>query len=123
MTKALMVDGDQLNLELELEMLDAAGFTAEGAQDAAEVIKKIDTEIYDLILTEIRLYGMDGIELRKIVKSKPVYKRVPVIALTAYAMKGDKERFLSAGFDDYISKPIDVHDFMKRVEKYKNVPE
>lgn len=123
MTKALMVDGDQLNLELELEMLDAAGFTAEGAQDGEEVIKKIDTEIYDLILTEIRLYGMDGIELRKIIKSKPVYKRVPVIALTAYAMKGDKERFLSAGFDDYISKPIDVHDFMKRVEKYKNVPE
>lgn len=123
MTKALMVDGDQLNLELELEMLDAAGFTAEGAQDGAEVIKKIDTEIYDLILTEIRLYGMDGIELRKIIKSKPVYNRVPVIALTAYAMKGDKERFLSAGFDDYISKPIDVHDFMKRVEKYKNVPE
>ncbi|MDP2841156.1 MAG: response regulator, partial [Candidatus Methanoperedens sp.] len=99
MTKALVVDGDQLNLELELEILDAAGFTAEGAQDGAEVIKKIDTEIYDLILTEIRLYGMDGIELRKIIKSKPVYKRVPVIALTAYAMKGDKERFLSAGFD------------------------
>lgn len=123
MTKALVVDGDPLNMELALEILDAVGYTGEGAQDGEEVINKIDKEIYGLILMEIRLYGMDGIELRKIIKSKPVYKHVPVIALTAYAMKGDKERFLDEGFDDYISKPIAVHDFMERVEKYKNVPE
>jgi CheY-like chemotaxis protein len=61
---------------------------------------------------------MDGIEATKIIKNMLNYKKVPIIALTAYAMRGDKERFLAAGLDDYISKPIDISNFRKKVEKY-----
>jgi CheY-like chemotaxis protein len=68
---------------------------------------------------DIELPGMDGVAAAKEIKSKPAYKNTPVIALTAYAMKGDRERFLEAGFNDYISKPIDVDDFMRRMEKYR----
>jgi len=57
-------------------------------------------------------------EAMKLIKSKPEYKDKPVIALTAFAMNGDKEKFLSDGFDDYISKPINVSEFLKKVEKY-----
>ncbi len=62
---------------------------------------------------------MDGVETLGKIKTNPRYKEVPMIALTSYAMKGDREGFLEAGFDDYIAKPIDVPGFMKRLEKYK----
>lgn len=117
--KVLVVDSNHINMELTLEILNTMGFTAEGTENGKEAIKKAEKETYDLILTEIMLLGVNGFEMRKIIKSKPVNKRVPIIAITAQAMKGDKERFLGAGFDDYISKPLDVLDFMKRMEKYK----
>lgn len=123
MTKVLVVDENPINTELAIEILGIQGFIAEGAQNGTEVIKKIEKEIYDLILTEIGIPGMDGIEVRKIIKSKSQYKHVPVIALTAHAMKGDRERILGAGFDDYIPKPIDLHDFKKKMEKYRQYHE
>ncbi|MDL5502971.1 MAG: response regulator, partial [Candidatus Methanoperedens sp.] len=90
-----------------------------GAINAEEAIKMIENEQYDLILMDIELPGMDGISAIKIIKSKPGYNDVPNIALTAFAMKGDREKFLAAGFDDYIAKPIDVPGFIKQVQKYK----
>jgi CheY-like chemotaxis protein len=118
-TKVLVVEDNLINMELVLEILNALGFTAVRATSGAEAIKNLEKEIYDLILMDIELPGIDGIAITKVIKSKPQYKNVPVIALTAYAMKGDKERFLAAGFDDYVSKPLEVPDFMKRLEKYR----
>jgi len=118
MTKVLVVEDSPFNMELALEMLDDMGCIAAGATNGAEAIKNTENEVFDLILMDIELPGMDGISILKILKNRPKYKNVPIIALTAYAMKGDKERFLAAGFDDYISKPIDMDDFMKKVEKY-----
>jgi CheY-like chemotaxis protein len=118
--KVLVVDDDSLGMELVLEiLLNANGFITEGAENGAEAIKKTEKEVYDLIIMDIALPGMDGVEVTKIIKSKPQHKDVPVIALTAYAMKGDKERFIEAGFDDYISKPMDLAEFMKKIEKYR----
>ncbi len=77
MTKVLVVDGNPLNMELALEILGARGFTADGAMD-----------------------GVEAIKIRKLIKSKPLYKHVPVIALTACAMEGNKERLLAEGFND-----------------------
>lgn len=119
MTKVLVVEDSPLSMELALDILYAQGFTACGAENGKEAIKMVEKEIYDLILMDIELPDMDGVAVTKIIKSKPEYKNVPVIALTAYAMKGDRERFLGEGFDDYISKPIGVDDFMRRMEKYR----
>ncbi len=118
MVKVLVVEDDALSTELVLEILNEMGFTAHGAVDGEEAIKKSEKEFYDLIIMDIMLPGMDGIETTRVIKSMPEYKDVPVIALTALAMKGDKERLLNSGFDYYIPKPIDVHDFRKRMEKY-----
>ncbi len=119
MIKVLEVEDNPLNMELVIELLTMHGFTVHSAIDGEEAIKKIEKEVYDLILMDIELPGIDGIEVTKIIKAK--YKNIPVIALTSYAMKGDKERFINAGFDDYVSKPLVVSDFLKKIEKYTKV--
>lgn len=116
MIKVLVVEDNPLNMELVLEILNAYGITAHEAIDGEQAVEKAEKEVYDLILMDIELPGMDGIEAAKIIKSKN--KKVSIIALTSYAMKGDKERFLAAGFDEYMSKPIEVSHFMKKLEKY-----
>lgn len=119
MITALVVEDAPLNMELVIEILDAAGIDTDKAVDGEEAIAKAGERVYDLILMDIALPGMDGVEATRIIKSMPEYEDVPVIALTAFAMKGDKERLLGAGFDDYISKPIEVSDFMKKIQKYR----
>lgn len=119
MTRVLVVEDNLINMELVLEILDGLGFKATGAESGAEAIKNIENNVYDLILMDIELPGMDGVAITKIIKSKPQYKSVPVVALTAYAMKGDREKFLNAGFDDYISKPLDVPEFMNKMETFR----
>ncbi len=119
MTKVLVVEDNALNMELVCDILDAKGFSTERAVDGAEAIKKAEKVIFDLIIMDIALPDMDGIEVTKIIKTNPAYKNVPVIALTAYALKGDREKFLEAGFNDYVPKPLDVSEFMKIIEKYK----
>jgi CheY-like chemotaxis protein len=120
MTKVLVVDDTPSNKELVLEILIGEGFAAHGAQDGAEAIKMAEKELYDLILMDLKLPDTDGIEVTRAIKSNCAYKDVPVIALTAHAMKGDKERILNEGcFDDYMSKPIDMPEFIERMEKYR----
>lgn len=120
MTKVLVVDDTPSNLHLALEILNGEGFVAHGVEDGAEAIKKTEKEIYDLILMDMKLPNMDGIEVTRAIKKNHAHKDVPVIALTAYAMTGDKERILNAGcFTDYMSKPFDMSEFIKRMEKYR----
>jgi CheY-like chemotaxis protein len=118
MTKLLVVEDDIMNLELIVEILIAEGFTVYHARDGMEAIDMAKKMLYDLILMDIELPRMDGIEATRIIKNMLNYKKVPVIAMTAYALRGDKERFLAAGLDDYISKPLDIADFIKKLEKY-----
>ncbi len=118
MKKVLVIEDDPLSMELVVGILKAQGFSEDEAFDGTQAIRMAEKEIYDLIIMDIALPGMDGVEVKTVIKSKPQYKKVPVIALTAYAMKGDRERFFEAGFDEYISKPIDVDNFMKIIEKY-----
>jgi CheY-like chemotaxis protein len=120
MSDILIVEDDPLNMELVAEILRANGFIIDMAENGEEAIKKAETKIYDLILMDIELPEMGGVEATRLIKIKPDYKNIPIIALTSYAMKGDKERFMEAGFDEYIPKPINVSDFLKKVEKYCN---
>jgi len=119
MKKVLVVEDNYLNMELVLEILESLGFEAKGAEDGKEALSIIEKEQYDLIIMDIELQGMNGIEIRNNIRRKISYEKVPVIALTAYAMKGDKERFIGLGFDDYMAKPLDVADFINKIEKYK----
>lgn len=119
MAKALVVEDTPSNLQLALEILKEGGFTAHGAENGVEALSKIERDEYDFVLMDIKLPGMSGVEAAKAIKSNTAYKDVPIIALTACAMRGDRERILSEGFDDYISKPIDIFEFMKQMEKYK----
>jgi CheY-like chemotaxis protein len=117
MTKVLVVEDNPLNMELVIEILAARGFTVHEAINGEDAIKKAEAENYDLIIMDIELPGIDGVEVTKIIKAKN--KNTPVVALTSYAMKGDRARFLAAGFDEYLSKPLDITDFLNRLEKYK----
>jgi len=119
MTNVLVVEDDPLNMELVCEILRSIGFTVFEATNGKEAIEKIEKEFYDLIVMDIMMPGMDGIETTRIIKSKAGYEKTPVIALTAYAMKGDRERLVEVGFDDYIPKPLDVPEFMKIIGKYR----
>jgi len=91
-----------------------------GAANGEDAVREIEKEHYDLILMDIELPVMDGISAIKTIKNRPEYNNVPAIALTAFAMKGDRKKFLAAGFDDYIAKPIDVSDFMEKMRSFKN---
>ena len=119
MTKVLVVEDTPLNMELIIEILDGQGFEIDSAEDGEKALKLVEKKLYDIILMDIELPGMDGIEVAKNIKTKSAYKDVPVLALTAYAMKGDKERLLGKGFNDYLPKPIDVSNFMEILKKYR----
>jgi len=120
MKKVLVVEDDNINMQLICEILNAKGFKTEVASDGLEAIRMTENELYDFILMDIELPGMDGIEATRIIKNNLKYKDVPIIALTAYAMRGDKERIIEAGLDDYISKPWVMSDFINRMEEYRN---
>jgi CheY-like chemotaxis protein len=119
MTNVLVVEDDPLNMELVCEILRGNGFTVHEASNGKEAIEKTEKESYDLILMDIMMPDIDGIEATRIIKSKPGYEKTPVIALTAYAMKGDRERLIEEGFDDYVPKPIDMPEFMRIIGKYR----
>ena len=119
MVKVLLVEDNPLNMELILEILQTQGFTVDTAGDGEKAIIMTGRSTYDLVLMDIALPGIDGIETTKKIRSKTQFKNVPFIALTAFAMAGDKERLLNSGFSEYISKPLDVHEFLKKMEKYR----
>lgn len=119
MTKILVVEDNPLNMEFLLEILKSQGIDVDGANDGNEAIQKAENGFYDIIIMDIALPGIDGVETMKIIKSMPGYKSVPAVALTAFAMAGDRERFLKAGFDAYAAKPIDVPALMKILEKFR----
>lgn len=114
-----MVEDDPINMELVLEIIKSVGFSVDAAVNGEEAVRKTEKEAYDLILMDIMLPGMDGIETTRIIKSKPGYKNTPVIALTAYAMKGDREKLLEKDFQDYVPKPLNVPELIEKLNKYR----
>jgi len=117
--KALIVEDNPINMELVLEILTSNGISVDQAVNGEEAIEMVEKETYGLVLMDIELPGIDGVDATKIIKSR--HKNLPILALTSYAMKGDRERFLAAGFDDYISKPIDVNSFIEKINKFTHI--
>jgi CheY-like chemotaxis protein len=104
----LIVDDNAQNLKLARIVLEGAGFHVSTAIDAEDALGQLRTYRPALILMDIQLPGMDGLTLTRQLKEQPGYKDIVVIAVTAYAMKGDEDRAFEAGCDGYITKPIDV---------------
>jgi len=107
----LIIDDNGVDLKLQSELLQLAGFDTCNAVDAEGAQALLRTMIPDLILMDIALPGMDGLQLTRLIKADPRLRHVPVIALTAYAMKGDDRMAIDAGCDAYITKPIDTRRF------------
>jgi len=106
MYKILVVEDNPANMKLAVLLLQKAGYSVLIAMDAEVGLKLAQTEQPDLILMDIQLPGMDGLVATALLKQNLATRTIPVIALTALAMKGDEERCLSAGCDGYIAKPL-----------------
>ena len=115
--KILVVEDNPRNMRLIEVTLKARGYLILGARDGEKGLKTALAERPDLIIADIQLPKMDGLELIRRLKERPGFEHIPVIALTAYAMKGDKGRFLEAGCDAYLSKPIDTRELPRLVEE------
>ena len=115
---ALVVDDNEKNLKLARDVLRHAGFrTLEASTGGAAVTLAVE-QLPDVILMDIRLPDMDGTMAVRELKNDARTAAIPVVALTSFAMKGDRERFIAAGFDGYIEKPISVRDFPGEVRAY-----
>ncbi|MES2460341.1 MAG: response regulator [Armatimonadota bacterium] len=108
MKTILVIEDNPVNLELVTDLLEIAGYEILQAMSAEEGIEQARGAQPDLILMDVRLPGMDGLSATRILKSDAATQHIPVIALTAQAMKGDEEEALAAGCDAYLSKPIDT---------------
>jgi two-component system cell cycle response regulator DivK len=107
----LIVEDNNNNRLLMSDILSYHGYTVLEAMNGIEGIEKARIYIPDLILLDIQMPVMDGLTAAKILKSDPLTRLIRLIALTSFAMSGDRERILAAGFDDYIAKPIDTREF------------
>lgn len=118
MAKVLIVDDNEKNLKLLRIILNKNGHEVSEALNGKEGLSAAKENIPHLILMDIQMPVMDGVSALKLLRSDEAIKHVPVIALTSYAMKGDRERFIGEGFDDYIAKPINTSEIIAVAEKY-----
>lgn len=119
--RILIVDDNPTNLKLAYVILEGAGYEISTAVNAAEVLA-FAGEPPAMIMMDIQLPDLDGYELTRRLRRDPRYKSVRIVALTAYAMKGDREKALDAGCDDYITKPIDIELLLSTVERLLLTP-
>jgi len=116
MATILIVEDNATNMKLSTFLLESADYTVLAATNAETGLTLARTERPDLILMDIHLPGMDGLEATALLKADEATRGIPVIALTALAMKGDEQRILAAGCDGYIAKPLDYKDFLATIK-------
>ncbi len=117
MAKILVVEDDELNRDMLTRRLERRGFEVIAAADGAEAIEKVRGETPALVLMDMSLPTVDGWEATRRLKADAATAAVPIIALTAHAMQGDRERALSAGCDEYDTKPIDLPRLLEKIER------
>jgi len=113
----LIIEDNPLNLELATDILEAAGYTVRQALSAEDGLRAARADPPDLILMDLRLPGVDGYDALRALKEDPGTSHVPTVALTAQAMKGDEAKVRAAGFDGYITKPIDTRTLPETVAR------
>jgi PAS domain S-box-containing protein len=123
----LLAEDNTLNMTFLTHFLERAGHKVTGAKDGREVLRFLSEKNFDIVLMDIHMPKPDGLETTALIRndtSGTFDPDIPIIALTAYAMKGDRERFLEAGMNDYITKPVDIKNMLEIVERksFKNEP-
>jgi CheY-like chemotaxis protein len=116
--RILIVDDNATNLKLVAYLMKANGYAVDTALDAESAIEAIQGNHPDVILMDIQLPGIDGLELTRRLKSDPATQGIVIVAVTAYAMKGDQAKALEAGCDDYITKPIDTRTLPETIARH-----
>jgi CheY-like chemotaxis protein len=114
----LVIDDNEMNLKLLRWLLEKHGYAVRTAGDARSARESVRALRPQLVLMDIQLPDVDGLQLTREFKADPALKDVPIVAVTSYAMKGDREKSLQAGCDGYITKPIDTQQFPLEIEKY-----
>ena len=119
MTKMiLIVEDEPKNLTLLRDLLQVSGYSTIEATDGKQGVELARSKKPDLILMDIMMPEMDGLEATRILKADAATANIPILALTSYAMKGDEERILEAGCDGYLAKPFDIKKLLKTVGEY-----
>jgi len=118
----LIVDDNPANLKLAQLLLQIEGYGVRTAENAEQALVSLKTFRPDLILMDIQLPGIDGLELTRRLKADRATRQITIVALTAYAMKGDKQKIADAGCDGYVTKPIDTRSLPRQLADFLNRP-
>ncbi|MEE8352300.1 MAG: response regulator [Rhodospirillales bacterium] len=116
----LIVEDNDLNMKLFNDLLQAHGYETMQTMDGRDVLQMVTERRPDLIIMDIRLPEISGLEVTKTLKADDSLKDIPVIAVTAFAMKGDEEKIREGGCEGYIAKPISVPTFLETIAKFLN---
>jgi two-component system cell cycle response regulator DivK len=116
--RVLIVEDNELNMKLFHDLLEASGLTILMTRNGIDALEVAKREKPDLIVMDIQLPEMSGLEVTEKIKSDPELRPIPVIAVTAFAMKGDEERIRAAGCEAYMSKPISIDRFIATVKSF-----
>jgi two-component system, cell cycle response regulator DivK len=116
--RILVVEDNAKNMKLFREVLVASGYETLEATTGGEAVDMASEHTPDLVLMDIQMPDIDGVEALRRLRADGRTASIPVVALTAQAMQGDRERFLAAGFDGYVSKPVNVRDFIGTVREH-----
>ena len=117
MTTVLIADDNAVSRELLREILEARGWGVTEARNGQEVLGRLSNEPPDLVLMDIGMPVIDGYATVREIRHSAQFNSIPVIAVTAYAMQGDREKILSSGFDGYLSKPVNAERLMEELER------
>jgi two-component system cell cycle response regulator DivK len=116
--RILVVEDNEKNMKLFRDVLVAKGYRTLEATTGAEAVDLASEHTPDLVLMDIQLPDLDGVQALQRLRADARTETIPVVALTAQAMRGDRERFLAAGFDGYVSKPVNIHDLIETVRRH-----
>lgn len=116
--KILVVEDNELNMKLFCDLLNAHGYDTIQTQEGMKALELARSENPNLILMDIQLPEISGLEVIKWLKEDSILKAIPIIAVTAFAMRGDEEKIRAGGCEAYIAKPISVGNFIETVKKY-----
>lgn len=122
MNRVLIAEDNLANMELLTEMLERWGFEVVGATNGQEALARLRAEVPDVALVDIQMPGTDGYELIQRIRQESRFKELRVVALTAFAMRGDRESILAHGFDAYLTKPIDFQQLRAALQKMDQAP-